>query len=646
MLRKIIITVMIIGFTISSQAQEFRRPQPKIWFGFSGAANINSYTGTTQTLNLDLLTPSAFHNGFGAGMYTSFLLEYRANPVLGFMLNIGYDARWGRFHRVMTPCNCPADLFAKISYISIDPSIRIAPFSSNFYMFLGAGYSYNIGSDFHYKQENRDDVYSQFSNMRKNSWSTHIGIGYEIPLATVNSPNQVNLSPFIMFKPYFGQDPRSIESWSISTLRVGIAIKFGKTKAKKEVSQPYYAPVMVPAVAVSPVIAEKEIHFTVQVPDLIPVKRVIKETFPLRNYVFFEKGTNEIPERYVVLNKEEAKRFNEGLFMEPEPLDSTRRSQRQLTVYSNILNILGYRMRQNPAYEVTLIGASAGDGAELGLIYAKKLKDYLVNIFGIADYRIKIEGRNQPIIPSEQPGGTKYLSLLREGDRRVDIVDLTGNLLSPLQISVIQQNPIDSWIIFKPENGMKKHVKSWNMDITDESGVKRHYGPYTNSQESISGNLILKERQSGTFKAEMEGECYDGTIVKREKTFKLSKSNAKEEEGYRFSILYDFDKPNTVESYDKFLTDVVAPLIKENSKIIIHGHTDIIGEDEYNIYLSVQRANNVKTILEKALKNLGINNTKFEVYGFGSDENYAPFENKLPEERFYNRTVIIDIVAL
>jgi hypothetical protein len=34
----------------------------------------------------------------------------------------------------------------------------------------------------------------------------------------------------------------------------------------------------------------------------------------------------------------------------------------------------------------------------------------------------------------------------------------------------------------------------------------------------------------------------------------------------------------------------------------------------------------------------------FETYEFGEDLSYAPFENDSPEERFYNRTVIIDIV--
>jgi hypothetical protein len=40
----------------------------------------------------------------------------------------------------------------------------------------------------------------------------------------------------------------------------------------------------------------------------------------------------------------------------------------------------------------------------------------------------------------------------------------------------------------------------------------------------------------------------------------------------------------------------------------------------------------------------GTRGVKFETFGFGEDSGMAPFENNLPEERFYNRTVIIDII--
>ena len=643
MLRKIFIVIaMITGIAASSLAQEGVRPQPKVWLGFSGAANLNSYTGTTQMLNPNVYAQSAFHNGFGVGHYVSFFAEYRPTPVLGFMLNLGYDSRQGKFNQVMAPCNCPADLYSKISYFSIDPSIRIAPFASNFYVFFGAGYSYNLGFKFIYEQDLQPTVHSEFSNIRQNSWSTHVGIGYEIPLASVNSLTQVNLSPFVMFKPYFGQNPRDIESWDISTLRVGMAIKFGKTKAvaKAQEAPVYYYP---PVAPVAPV-AEKEAKFSVQVPVVIPTERVVKETFPLRNYVFFEEGSTEIPSRYVKLNKADALKFKIAQFQEPEPKDISHRSKRQLTAYNNILNILGNRMRDNKNLDVTLIGASAGNGSALGLSYAESVKKYLVNVFDISPLRIKTEGRNQPINPSEQPGGTKFLALLREGDRRVDIVSKSGDLLAPLQITAVQQDPLDSRIYFITEDGSKSPIKSWNLEVSDESGIVQHYGPFTKNKESVSGNAILKDRKSGSFKAVMVGKAEDGSVIRKESTFKLSRSEAPAEGGYRFSILFDFDQPKTVASYDKFLTDVVAPLVKNNGTVIIHGHTDIIGDDEYNVNLSEQRAQDVKRILEQALKNLGTTGVKFEAYGFGSDKHYAPFENKLPEERFYNRTVIIDVI--
>lgn len=77
--------------------------------------------------------------------------------------------------------------------------------------------------------------------------------------------------------------------------------------------------------------------------------------------------------------------------------------------------------------------------------------------------------------------------------------------------------------------------------------------------------------------------------------------------------------------------------------MLIHGHTDTIGNVNYNLNLSKSRANDVKNTLEKALQQLGRTDVKFEITGFGEDPNYAPFQNEFPEERFYNRTVIIDI---
>ena len=360
--------------------------------------------------------------------------------------------------------------------------------------------------------------------------------------------------------------------------------------------------------------------------------------------MFFNEGSTEIPTRYVKLSKEQAVSFKEASFQEPEPKDAEGRSDRQLTVYHNILNIVGDRMRKNPSITITLIGASAGKGPEIGKAEAESVKAYLVNVFGISEDRIATEGRDQPIIPSEQPGGKTDLVLLRDGDRRVDIVSNSPELLVPLQIRAVQVNPLDSRIVFKAKASEKESMESWSIDVTDDKGKVQHFGPYTKEQESISANAILGDRTSGKYKIVMSGKTKDGKQIRKESSINLERNVEPKEEVVRFSVLFDFDKSKTVSTYEKFLIDVVAPSIKDSSTVIIHGHSDIIGDDDYNANLSTDRALEAQRILKQALANSGKNGVKYEVYGLGADEDFAPFANKLPEERFYNRTVIIDVV--
>ena len=652
MIRKLIFSSLILmSIVFSTQAQENERVQPKVWIGLSGGANYNMYTGTTRTLNPSLMVPAAFHDGQGFGGFGSFLIEYHANQVLGFMLNLGYDNRGSSFDQVKSPCNCPEDLKTGLSYATIQPSIRIAPFSGNLYLFLGGAYGYNLDKGFAYTfDQNNGNKFNttlgEFSEVRQHVFSTHIGLGYDIQLADANSRTQVALSPFVSYHPYFGQDPRDIESWSLSTVRVGVALKIGKGKVNEETEK---EPVLEakPAKVIIPVVAaaKSDVKFITRAPITVPAKRNIDETFPLRNYVFFEEGSSEIPKKYVRLNPSQALAFKSEQLRKSPTKDQTGRSERQLNVYYNILNILGDRMRENPNANISLIGASAGSGIELGKTYAEAVKTYLVDVFGIKPSRISTEGRNQPLHPSELPGGKSYLTLLREGDRRVDIVSTSTDLLTPLQIIAVQVDPLDSRVLFSAKSDKNEPLKSWNVDVTDETGVTQRFGPFTREQESVSGNAILGNRSEGKYKVLMTGETKDGLIISKESTLKLSRSNVPAEEAQRYSILFDFDQPKAVAAYEKFLIEEVSPQIKNNSKVIIHGHTDIIGSEAYNMNLSESRARDTHAILEKAVWDAGKTGVVFEVLAFGMDSVTAPFENKLPEERFYNRTVVIDIVA-
>jgi outer membrane protein OmpA-like peptidoglycan-associated protein len=650
----ILSTLIFTGIQATLQAQEVQFTKPSWWFGAAAGANINFYRGSTQELNSDLTVPTVFHDGSGVRLYLVPLVEFhRPDSRLGIMLQAGYDSRKGSFKQVVTPCNCPEDLSTDLSYITVEPSLRFAPFKSNFYLYGGPRFAFNLAKSFTYEQGINPaypdqvavpDVKGDFSNIEKTLISMQIGAGYDIPLSPKNNKIQFVLSPFVSFQPYFGQDPRSIETWNVTTLRVGAALKFGRGRKIPA------AVVPVPA----KVVVEPEVRFSVNSPMNIPVERRVRETFPIRNYVFFDLGSTEIPDRYVLITKDQVKDFREDRLEVFTPKHLSGRSQRQMTVYYNVLNILGDRMVRNPSAIVRLTGASM-EGVEDGMAMAESVKRYLVSVFGIDASRINTEGRIKPRIPSEQPGGTLELDLLREGDRRVSIWSESPAILmeyqtgpdapmAPVEITAMQTAPLDSYVSFNVE-GAKEAFSSWSLEIRDEKGTVQKFGPYTQEKVSIPGKSILGTRPAGDFKVTMIGQTKSGKTVKKETPVHMELWTPPErEEGMRYSIIFEFNESQAITIYGKYLTDIVTPKIPKGGTVIIHGHTDIIGDEAHNLELSLARANEVRSIIENALSKAGRSDVKFEVYGFGEDQDLSPFENKLPEERFYNRTVIIDII--
>lgn len=630
------IVICILMMIVAQPIVKAQDLQPVWWFGASGGANFNFNDGTTQRLNNNLTVPTAFHKGKGVRAYASALVEYRPGRVWGAMLNLAYDGRGGNFDDVIAPCNCPATLKTNTSYFAIEPSLRLGFNSSNFYFFAGPRVAINFQKDFNYTQLKQENTDGELSEMRKTLLSGQVGIGYEFPISAANSSTKVSLSPFVSFHPYFGQDPRNIESWSMTTVRTGVAIKFGKgSKAvvKENPASPY-----------------PEISFAVRAPKLIPLRRQVSETLPLLNHVFFTEGSTAVPARYVMLTKEQAAGFKEVQLQNVQSAAATGRSARQMNVYHHVLNILGDRMRANPASTISLSGASAA-GIQEGKLMAASVKDYLVGIFGIDASRIAVLGRTKPVIPSEQPGATKELVLLREGDRRVDIestspellVEFGGGMMRPVQINAIEPDPLDSHLIFTV-GGAQKALKSWSVDVTDQKGAVQHFGPFSRETESVAGNIILGTQTEGDYKVALTAETKDGLPVKKETSVHLVRQTEVIENGFRYSIVFNFDQAKTISVYEKFLTDVVSPLITDGSKVIIHGHTDVIGEEEYNQKLSDNRAQETQKIIQRALTSKGKSNVNFETIGYGEDLSHAEFDNVLPEERFYNRTVIIDII--
>lgn len=618
-----IIFLNMIVFLQVSTCQENRKDQPVWWFGGALGPNFNYYSSDIRPMGTSV--PSSvpsFAKGSGIGVFLSPLLEYRHDPIWGGLFFLGFDGRGGGFDDVQGAAGT-YKLKSAMNYITFEPNVRITPFYAPLYFFAGPRIGFSVAKSFTYSSPGAPDSTGDWDGARGSVFGVQFGAGYDIPLSDPNASSQIALSPF--FALHVGQGPASDKNWSLTTLRLGIGLKFGSQGGATRNA------------------GEGENRFSITAPKIIPTERKVKETFPLRNYIFFDEGTVAVPQRYVQLARERATNFKEEQLLQPDPNDVGGRSRRQLTVYHNILNILGDRLRRYSSATIRLIGSS-DQGTTQGKDYAESVKRYLVDVFGIDGGRITATGRDKPEIPSTLPGASRELEFVRPEDRRVEVTSASPEMLEPVQIISLQEEPLDSDVLFSVP-GAEQNLSSWSVEITDQAGTVKRYGPFTTDQERISGKTILGDQMEGTYKVVMLGETKSGQSMRNEESMRLVKSNEPEgAPGLRFSILFEFDQSKTVATYDRFLSQSVAPLIPDGGSVVIHGHTDIVGEESHNLKLSRDRAQETMAVLQRELSKMGKRNVKFDTYGFGEDVRRAPFDNKFPEERFYNRTVIIDIV--
>jgi hypothetical protein len=95
----------------------------------------------------------------------------------------------------------------------------------------------------------------------------------------------------LFFQPYFGQNPRSTVE---TTVRAGVALKFGQKNIQEATD-----------------IKSRQTSFVFcRFSSNVPGDSKLTEIFPLRN-VYFNNGSSQIPNRYVLLNKDQVKDFKE-----------------------------------------------------------------------------------------------------------------------------------------------------------------------------------------------------------------------------------------------------------------------------------------------------------------------------------------------
>jgi len=106
------------------------------------------------------------------------------------------------------------------------------------------------------------------------------------------------------------------------------------------------------------------------------------------------------------------------------------------------------------------------------------------------------------------------------------------------------------------------------------------------------------------------------------------------------NILFDFNKYSLKKEFENKLSSIAEVLRKyPQIDMVVSGHTDNIGNDNYNQVLSENRA---KTVADYLIKN-GINPTRISYIGYGSKKPIA--SNETEEGRSQNRRVEIKLIT-
>ncbi len=113
------------------------------------------------------------------------------------------------------------------------------------------------------------------------------------------------------------------------------------------------------------------------------------------------------------------------------------------------------------------------------------------------------------------------------------------------------------------------------------------------------------------------------------------KAPAPEKATVRLNVRFDTDKAIVKEQYHKDLQSI-ANLLKyrPNLTITIEGHTDNVGNDDYNQKLSEKRANSIRQYL---IDKFGIDGSRLTAVGYGASKPIA--SNDTEEGRQINRRV-------
>ncbi len=389
------------------------------------------------------------------------------------------------------------------------------------------------------------------------------------------------------------------------------------------------------------------------------------------NYVFFDEGSSTIPARYTTFNNAK----------EAENFDEERLRGETIDKYYHTLNVFGFRLKQSPKSSITIVGCNDNVSAKektlaLSKARAQTVFNYLKTVWGVSEKRMKIVARDLPSVPSNREDSLGIIE-----NRRVEILcddwDITKptvdrtpiispsspalmlELAASAQLSTPNTTAIPTATQAKSvptvpvqTSQYKRRViilqgnKIWRTFDASTTGTlggiawdwKNDKGEYPSGDQPLDICVSIVDQ--------VGRNCLSQTVsipVKRitadEKKRSVNNNVTADKTLERYNlIMFPFDKSDVGTLNARILREYVLPRMTQNSEVTIVGHTDVIGETQYNQTLSQSRGGNAKEELGRLSKG---KYRLLESKGVGEME--PLFDNMLPEGRLYNRTVQVII---
>ena len=389
---------------------------------------------------------------------------------------------------------------------------------------------------------------------------------------------------------------------------------------------------------------------------LVMEERATIQLYPLLPYVFFDLSSSTLPGRYKQITSGQTADFNDE-----------RIPGGTLDKYYHVMNIYGYRLRKYPNVNVEVVGCldetNEDKGSDLSKRRAQIVYDYLKNVWGISESRMKLSHRGWPEVRSNPKDSFGIVENRRtefrfSGGTADDLWEVQRPILDndptvspdPDRMTWTMANGIDENIVASRRIEILRNAQPWNTITalgTTDASTQWDWQNTDLEYPKEKGAEGATEVGLNPFKAVLVvtskngQECKSDTVtvpVKRvsSKTMGTERGAEKTLEKYNL-ILFKFDSPEAGELNERIMSTWVFPRVKKSSDIRIEGHTDVVGLDTRNKKLSEDRARTAENFIKKRTSAFSSLQTR------GTGEEEPLYSNELPEGRFFNRTVQVII---